>query len=433
MKIIHLSTHDNSGGAARSAFRTHTALRRGGYDSTMLVAHRHSDDPSVTAIVPSTDFFPRLRRRLRRREISQEWAGYQATRPTGHEPFSVDRSVQAFDLMRQLPPCDVVNLHWVANFVDIQAFFRTLPPRTGVVWELHDMNAITGGCHYDEDCGKHISGCGACPQLGSTDPEDLSRQVWKRKQEVLSALEVNRLHISAPSRWMLELVKNSPLLSRFPVTLIPYGIDLEEFAPRDRRFAREVLGIPQGAQVVMFVSDHLTNRRKGFSFLSEAISGMLQVPNLFLLSVGRGKLMETAPIPCLHMGNVLKNRYLSMIYSAADLFVVPSLQDNLPNTVLESMACGTPVVGFDVGGIPDIVRPGRTGQLVPVGDSVALGQAMTHLFNAPSTCRQMGAECRKVVMEEYSYELSATRHATLYESLITKNALEAEGRDSSAS
>ena len=286
MKIIHLSTHDNSGGAARSTFRVHTALRRGGYDSTMLVANRHSDDPSVTAIVPSMDFFPRLRRRLRRRQIFREFMGYQATRPEGYEPFSVDRSVLAFDLVRQLPLCDVINLHWVAGFVDIQAFFSTLPQRTAVVWELHDMNAITGGCHYDEDCGKHISGCGACPQLGSTDPEDLSRQVWKRKQGALGALDVNRLHIVAPSRWMLELVKNSPLLSRFPVTLIPYGVDLEEFAPRDRRFAREVLGIPQDAQVVMFVSDDLTNRRKGFSFLSAAMSGQLQVPNLFLLSVG---------------------------------------------------------------------------------------------------------------------------------------------------
>jgi glycosyltransferase involved in cell wall biosynthesis len=116
-----------------------------------------------------------------------------------------------------------------------------------------------------------------------------------------------------------------------------------------------------------------------------------------------------------------------MIYSAADLFVIPSLQDNLPNTVLESMACGTPVVGFDVGGIPDMVRPGRTGHLVPVGDSVALHHAMTQLLNAPSVLRQMGDECRKVAMEEYSYELSAARHAALYESLVCQTPRGAKG------
>src|SRR5205085_2749672 len=211
-----------------------------------------------------------------------------------------------------------------------------------------------------------------------------------------------RLHIVAPSRWMLELVNTSPLLSKFSATLIPNGIDVEEFAPRDRRFAQEVLRLPEAAQVVMFVSDDLTNLRKGSSFLSEALAGMAQNRNLFLVSVGRGKPPETGSIPCLHMGFVENNRCLSMIYSAADLFVIPSLQDNLPNTVLESMACGTPVVGFDVGGIQDLVQSGRTGQLVPARDSIALRDAMTQLLNAPSTCRMMGAECRKVAVKEYS-------------------------------
>jgi len=416
MKILHLGKNDIIGGAARASFRVHWALRKQGYDSTVLVAHRHSNDPTVTAVVPSMDFLARLRRRWRRRQILGDFARYHATRPTGTEPFSDDRSVHAFDLVKQLPPCDVINLHWVAGFVDYHAFFSALPPRISVVWLMHDMNVMTGGCHYDDDCGRYVSGCGACPQLGSTDPEDLSRQIWKRKQDVFGALEANRLHIVAPSRWMLELVKSSPLLSRFPVTLIPNGIDLEEFAPRDRGVAREVLGIPQGAQVVMFVSDNLTNRRKGFSLLTAALSGLMQIHNLFLLSVGKGEPPVTDPIPCKHIGQVWDDRWLSLIYSAADLFVIPSLHDNLPNTVLESMACGTPVVGFDVGGIPDMVRSGTTGQLVPVGDSVALGHAITRLLNAPSTCRQMAAECRKMVTEEYSYELVARRYAALYES-----------------
>ena len=160
---------------------------------------------------------------VRRRQILGDFARYHATRPTGLEPFSDDRSVHAFDLVKQLPPCDVIYLHWVAGFVDYHAFFSALPPRTPVVWLLHDMNVMTGGCHYDDDCGRYVNGCGACPQLGSADPEDLSRQVWKRKQEVFGTVEANRLHLVAPSRWMRELAKASPLLSRFPVTLIPNG------------------------------------------------------------------------------------------------------------------------------------------------------------------------------------------------------------------
>lgn len=417
MRVLHLSTHDIRGGAARAAFRLHRALRRAGHDSTMLVAHRDSRDPTVTRLMRSMDLATRLRRHRRESELLREFARYQATRPTGLEPFSDDRTQHALDLVRQLPPCDVLHLHWVADFVDYQVFFSARPEHTPVVWQLHDMNIMTGGCHYYHDCGRYVSGCGACPQLGSTDPADLSRQIWKRKQGVFGALEANQLHLVAPSRWMLQLVKGSPLLSKFSATLIPYGVDVEEFAPRDRQFARELLGIPQGAQVVMFVSDHLTNGRKGFSLLFEALSGLTQAHHLFLLSAGKGEPQGTGPIPGMHMGEVRNDRWLSVVYSAADLFVIPSVQDNLPNTVLESLACGTPVVGFDVGGLPDMVRPGRTGQLVPVGDAVALRQAMSHLLNTPSLCRQMGAEGRRIVIEEYSNSLVATRYAALYESL----------------
>jgi glycosyltransferase involved in cell wall biosynthesis len=428
VRILHVSTHDIKGGAARASYRLHQGLQRLGHESTMLVGNRSSIDPAVTAFVSATDLVTRLRRRIRRNRIDQDFAVHRVSRPTDREPFHDDRSVHTTDLLEHVPPYDVITLQWVAGFVDYQAFFSARQlDGIPVVWQLHDMNILTGGCHYDEGCGRYRTQCGACPQLGSTDPEDLSRQIWKRKQAVFGALEAKQLHLVAPSHWMLELVNESPLLSRFPATLIPYGVDVEEFVPRDRRFAREVLGIPQRAQVVMFVSDNLTNRRKGGFFLSSALSGLPEAHNLFLISVGRGNPPDTGAIPCLHMGYVTDNRWLSIIYSAADLFVIPSLQDNLPNTVLESMACGTPVVGFDVGGIPDMVRPGRTGYLVPVEDSVALHHAMTQLLNAPRVLRQMGDECRKVAMEEYSYELSAARHAALYESLVCQAPRGAEG------
>ena len=245
MKILHLGTTDIAGGAARASFRLHWALRKQGYDSTVLVARRYSNDPTVTAIVKSMDVTTRVQRYLRWRQILRDFSRYHATRPTGLEPFSDDRSVHAFDFVKQLPPCDVIYLHWVAGFVDYHSFFSALPRRTRVVWVLHDMNVMTGGCHYDNDCGRYKSGCGACPQLGSADPKDLSRQIWKRKQEVFGMLEANRLHLVAPSHWMLELVKGSPLLSQFPVTMIPNGVDLEEFAPRDRGFARELRAFPK--------------------------------------------------------------------------------------------------------------------------------------------------------------------------------------------
>ena len=232
MKIVHLSTTDISGGAALATYRLHRGLQRAGHESSMFVATRGSQDSSVIPFAPPTGLALRARRRLRRMLIDHDFAKYRQSRPAGYEPFSDDRSPYGATIVPQLPPCDVINLHWIAGFVDYQGLFDTLPRRTPIVWLLHDMNALTGGCHYDDDCGQLAKGCGACPQLGSSDPEDLSRQVWQRKQEAFRALEPNALHIVTLCRWMSALVKASPLLSRFPVTLIPNGMDLEEFAPR---------------------------------------------------------------------------------------------------------------------------------------------------------------------------------------------------------
>ncbi len=384
----------------------------------MFTATRSSLDPTVVTFIPPTDLVSRLRRRLRRDRIARDFAQYRTSRPAGFEPFSDDRSCHGVTILGQLPPSDVINLHWIAGFVDYEAFFGSIPHQTPIVWRLADMNPFTGGCHYDHDCRQFMTGCGACPQLGSTDRKDLSRQVWKRKEAVFGLLEKKRLHIVVLCRWMFELVKHSPLLSRFPVTLIPNGVDLDEFAPRDRCLAREVLGIPQGAQVVMFVSDDMTNRRKGFSLLSQSLSGLVQTHDLFLVSVGKGKRPETGPIPCLHMGHVTHDRWLSLIYSAADVFVIPSLQDNLPNTVLESMACGTPVIGFAVGGIADMVRPGVTGILVPPSDVGGLRVAISDLLHDPVRLAAMRDNCRRIAVEEYSRELQVRRYAELYKSLV---------------
>ncbi|HEV8620724.1 MAG TPA: glycosyltransferase family 4 protein [Nitrospiraceae bacterium] len=420
MKIVHLSTRDIIGGAARSAYRLHTGLRWLGQESFMFVANRRSDDPTVMAFMPSMDFCSRLRRRLRRDRIARDFARYQSSLPPGFEPFKDDRSEHGADLVKQLPQCDVINLHWIACFVDYPVFFATVPERFSVVWTLHDMNPFTGGCHYDRGCGKFMNGCVRCPQLGSSDRIDLSSKVWERKQLVFDSIDPARLHLVAPSCWMADTVKKSTLLGKFPVTTIPYGIDTADFAPRDRHSARDVLGLPRDGKVVLFAAESVTNRRKGFALLAEVLQDLAEVPGLVLVSMGLGNPITDSSIHHLHLGFVANERWLSIIYSAADVFVIPSLQDNLPNTVLESLACGTPVVGPAVGGIPDVVRPGTTGLLVPPGDADALRDAIVRLLNDPADRQHMAGECRRIAMEEYSLELQAKRYVALYESLLAE-------------
>jgi glycosyltransferase involved in cell wall biosynthesis len=386
----------------------------------MFVAHRKSDDSTVTVFKPPMDLRSRIRRRLRAEWISRAFSRYVATRPAGYELFSDDRSCHGATLVSQLPACDIVNLHWIAGFVGYQAFFSIIPDHVPIFWRLSDMNALTGGCHYDHDCGRHLTGCGACPQLGSTDSQDLSHQIWQRKQAIFGRLTPERLHVVTLNRWMAETVSQSPLLGKFPVTIVPNGIDTDVFAPRDARLARNVLGIPQDCNVVLFAADSVTNRRKGFNLLMNAVNELPSSENLLFVSVGRGALQIEPFVPHLHLGHIDDDRQLSLIYSAADVYVIPSLQDNQPNTALEAMACGTPVVGFNVGGIPDMVRPEITGLLAPVGDVVRLRAAIVELLHCPAKRAAMATACRRIVMEEYTLAKQVQRYVALYESALQR-------------
>lgn len=418
MNVLHISTCDVSGGAARAAYRLHTGLRRLGYDSSMFVASRDSDDPTVKGFAPPGDILSRCRRLLRRELIARSFAPYRATQ-SGYEPFRDDRSQYRREPLKQLPECDLINLHWVARFVDYRSFFAAVAGRIPVVWTLHDMNPFTGGCHYDNGCGRFGDRCGACPRLGSAHAKDLSRRVWRRKREAFKRIPQGGLHIVTPSRWLAAEARRSSLLGGRPVRVIPNGVDTEDFAPRDRTFARRTLGIPQEARAVLFAAQAVGNERKGFDFLRKALAGLAGPEGLFLLSLGSGEFASGLRTPHIHLGRVDHDRMLSLVYSAADLFVIPSVQDNLPNTVLESLACGMPVVGFDVGGIPDMVRPGVTGLLAPPGDVAALREAISELLKNDAKRKEMSANCRRIAAREYALEVQARRYVELYEQVLS--------------
>lgn len=421
MRILHLSTSDIGGGAARAAFRLHTGLQRLGHQSTMLVLRRTSGQESVLQMKWSDNLVTRLRRSRRRRQIERDFAPYRKTLPPGFENFSDDRTEAAYDLIHQIPQCDLINLHWVAGFVDYEIFFGHLPANVPVVWRLADMAPITGGCHYDLGCGKFTAECGGCPVLGSTLENDLSWQVWRRKSSALSKLPTDRLHIVGTSRWIAEQAKRSSLLGRFASTVIPNGLDVDVFSPRDKMVSRDSLGVPREAKVVLFVADSANIKRKGFEYLAAALAGITNQPDIFLLSVGGGK-PNVPNLPQLHLGKIADDQGLAMVYSAADVFVIPSLQESFGQTVTESMACGTPVVGFDVGGIPDMVRPKISGALAPVGDSAALRDAILSILDNSQLRQEMSENCRRIAVEEYSLQTQAQNYVRYYESILAGSA-----------
>ncbi len=415
MRIVHLSTSDTGGGAARAAYRLHTGLRRLGHDSQMVVARKLGNDLSVHPFTPRSNPVHRLGHKLRARRIYWEYEAYRPI-PSGHEPFSDDRTPYAGELAWQIPPADVINLHWVAGLLDHENFFPRIPRRIPIVWRLADMAALTGGCHYDAGCDRFTQRCGSCPQLGSSDDDDLSRQIWHRKKHALGS-RAQALHFVGTSNWIAGQARRSSLLGEFPITVIPNGLDTDDFAPRDKNFSRDLWDIPRDARVALFAAESVANVRKGFRHLADAVAG---IDNLLLVSVGGGKCELPPGVRHKPLGRINNDRMLSTIYSAADVFVIPSLQESFGQTVIESLACGLPVIGFASGGIPDMVRPGQTGWLAPTGDTAALRDAIAAAVLDDATRSEMAKNCRRVALEEYSIEVQARHYAELYQTLLRR-------------
>lgn len=421
MKITHLSTYEFLGGAARSAFRLHEGLRRIGQESTLFVQHRHSEDPTVVMFAPPVDFATRVRRASRRYFLQQSRTLHHARHPDEAKYFLDDRSEHRADVLGQIPPSDILHLHWIAGFLEYTDFFRTVPEALPLVWTLHDMDPFTGGCGHARGCRKFLECCGECPLLGSLKTKDYAYAIWKRKHAVFSRMAPNRLCIVTPSRWLAIEARQSALMGKFSINVIPYGVDTQCFRVRDRDMAREFLGVPPNAKVLLFVAHAFDDNYKGFPALLEAIDRVRGIPDLFLLILGRGRSQAQYPVPSRSLGFVHDEMLVSLAYSAADLFVLPTLMDNFPNTALEALACGLPVVASDVGGVPEIVRDGCTGLLVEPENSGILAAAIKNLLNDPHRRRQMSVNCRRIAVDEYSLEIQASRYMELYASLLHRN------------
>lgn len=417
MRITHLNTYEASGGAARAAARLHEGLSRLGHDSRLLVAQAEFSKAGVIAFVPPGDMVSRLRR-LARRIATAPAARQIAARPTGSNFFSDDRSLFGADVLRQLPASDVVNLHWISGFADFRDFFRGIAGKVPLVWTLHDMNPFTGGCHTDGECGKYREQCGACPQMESKDPDDLSSQIWRRKHRAYASIPSKRMRIVTPSRWMAGEARNSTLLGRFSVSVIPNGLDTERFQPRSRQCARELFGISPEARVALFVAAWVNEKQKGLGLLREAVCGLEDIPGFCAFVIGRGVPQQALGPRAVILDYVRDELLMSQVYSAADVFVAPSFQDNFPNTALEALACGTPTVAFSVGGLQEIVRAGRTGILVPRGDVQALREAIAGLLRNPERRASFAEASRETAVEEYSLEVQAKRYLDLYSSMV---------------
>ncbi len=418
MKITLINTLDVQGGAARAAHRLHKGLCEIGANSTYFVRDRRLKDPTVRQFIPDPSDSAVAYRKERKAALTAAYDAYKDTRDPDIEQFSQERVDGDENFFIQRPPADVINLHWVAGFVDYPLFFTPERTRSPVVWTLHDMNPFTGGCHYDAGCDRFQDRCGTCPLLGSEIENDLTREIFEAKVRIFDQWPADQLHIVAPSQWLRDAAKSSTIFSKFNATCIPYGIETDVFRPMDKLEARAKLGLPADARVVLFISHQVGLARKGFRELVRALSLMPDTKNLILLGIGdKANVPVDAPFQVAQIKYISDDHQVAQIYSAADITALPSRQDNLPNTMLESLSCGTPVVGFRAGGIPDMIKDGETGFLADVGNIGALSAAFVEAFSDLTRLRDCGLRGRALMEKQHTLAAQAHAYMDLYEKM----------------
>lgn len=421
MNILHINTTDIIGGAARAANRLHLGLRLLGVDSKMLVAQKRGYDKDVIQYKISNTLASRVVRKINWYRLNKYYAEGKKNSATIYDHFSGPKTIyNNKNLINQLPDFDIINLHWISHFIDYNTLFDILNEKTPIFWTLHDMNVFTGGCHYTNGCIKYKEKCGKCPQLGKIKENDLSKKIWSNKKKIFDQISSDQIHFVANSNWLKQEAQNSMVLRKFNISYIHFGLNHNIFCVRNKQAIRKSLNIPSESKVILFVSQSLSNRRKGFNQLIKAINELKSINNLILISIGNGKATEIKKIPVLNFGSIENDMILSLIFNAADIFVIPSLQEAFGQTALEAMACGTPVVGFDTGGIPDMVKPYETGLLAKVGDSYDLAEKIQWMLDNRVKREEMGKNCRTMVENEFRLDIQASRYLELYRNMLNK-------------
>ena len=408
MKILQINSSDyaNGGGGTIAMYRLYTGLKQAGFDCKILSGIKTIDSPDSSKINRSQ----RLEKALKK-----------ITENVGLNDI---HCVSSFNLKKNkfYQSADILNFHVIHsgyfNYLAIPSLTKNKP----AVFTLHDMWSFTGHCAYTYDCDRWKIGCGKCPYPDSYPAvaRDNTHLEWKLKNWVYSH---SNLTIVTLSNWLDEQVKQS-MLKSLPIYHIPNGIDTQAYQPLDSEHCRFVLGFPPNKKVLMFGAESLKDSRKGGDLLVKALSSLPESlkAETILLTLGHGgkSISETVGMANLNLGYVSSDRLKSIAFSAADLFVFPTRADNLPLILQESLACGTPIVSFKIGGVPDLVRPGITGYLASPENANDFCNGIVQLLEDQNLRNSMSQNCRAIAVKEYPLEGQTQKYIDLYNKILTK-------------
>ena len=416
MRILIVNTSERTGGAAIAAGRLTEALKSHGIKAKMLVRDKQTDRISTVALGGG---WKQVRKFVWERVVI--WINSHFRR---ERLFSVDIANTGNDITRlpEFKEADLIHLHWInQGMLSLKVIRKILASGKPVVWTMHDMWPCTGICHHARTCTAFHSECGACPMIYSQKRKDLSTRIFRQKQRLYAS---GGIHFVTCSHWLEGMAKQSALLANQPVSVIPNPISTTLFHPMKQTEARQKLALPTEGKLILFGSVKLTDKRKGIDYMVEACRLLAkQHPalkeQLALVAVGMhaAELQPLVPFKVHNMGYVKEEHQLAEIYNAADLYVIPSLDENLPNTIMEAMACGTPCVGFPTGGIPEMIDHLKNGYLTKEHSAEQLAEGIYTLLTTPAY-ESLSHEAVAKVNACYSERSVANQYGQLYAKLL---------------
>lgn len=417
MRVHHLAAY-HGGGAGIAAQRLNSSLERTGITSKLFVGDWHGDvKGSIRSIAWEKSSRGKLstlvnrlgnyiRVKILKRRYLRGTRGY----------FSLPWKPSPTLCSREFLSCDVLHLHWIARLVDMPSFFGSIPGGLPIAWTLHDMNPLTGGCHHADACDAYQRGCGSCPMLHNRNQGDLSQQVYCVKE---AAFRSRAIHLVAPSLWMEKVARQSPLMQHVAsIRTIYNGLEIDQFHRVETSLARRRLGIVDDALVVGYGAESLANKRKGVDEFITALKLVAKTQRVVGLLFGKcQESVQASDLDLRTLGYLSNPAQLSEAYSAMNVFVAPSHAEILGQSILESMACQTPVVAFDVGGIPESISHKQTGYLCSFKDTGELAEGILWMLADPERACAIGRNCRLRVAKQFDASKIVDQYVDLYKNL----------------
>ena len=399
MKIVIINTSERTGGAAVAAGRLGKALEQAGIQ--------------VDKLVRKDTWLNRFRFYWERLII------FLCNHLNRKNLFAVSIANTGMDLSGHpsVKEADIIHLHWInQGFLSVSNLGKLINSGKPIVWTLHDLWPATAICHYPDKCKKYQSKCSQCPLQVTNSLFDLANWTYNRKKQI----GLNKIHFIGCSKWITEMAKKSSLLEGASFTSIPNPIDTYVFKPLVKKDSRKRFQLPKDKFLLLFAAAKLSDRRKGAAYLIEACSILKHYTDkieIVLMGNGSEELCQALPFKVNSLGYISDTSTMVAAYSCADLFVIPSLEDNLPNTIMESMACGTPCVGFEIGGIPEMIDHRVNGYVANYKDAGDLANGIQWVLEHEDRLALSDA-CVKKVQENYTEEVVAKQYTALYEKLL---------------